>query len=181
MRRCREQRARGFTLLEVTVVVLVITLLTITVTPAIRGLDSARAAAASEEVARRLVLARSSSMASGKPTGLSVAPSSGQFLLLEIPTSGGMPSARTDVLGAVEEAFEIEALYGIELAGFTAPDGTTGDGVIWFGYDGTPQSRDANGTLVGPATGDTLIELGTPTAWSIIVRRGSGHISREIP
>ena len=46
---------------------------------------------------------------------------------------------------------------GAAIDTFVNGDGTSGDGVVWFGYDGAPQTRDADGTVPLPFAEDAVV------------------------
>lgn len=173
-------RCRGFTLLEVSIVVVLSAIIAASFAPAIASLESARGASAAELLTQKLTLARYAAEASGTPVGLRVDPDLDTIDLVEFVAASG-PRARSSVLGSVEDPVKLTERFGIEISSFVGPDGSSGAGTVWFGFDGSPEVRDSDGALVSAATSDSEIELGSPVRWLVTVRRGSGLITREAP
>ncbi len=168
-------RFRAFTLVEAMVVVILMSIIAVTVLPALGNLDEARRGAAVDEVARVLTHARSLAMASGRPSGVSFELGAETIRVMTIETTGGAPTPAADALGQPEPAVALPDLYaGVELVGITHGDGSTASGVVWFGFDGVPRLRDAGGALVGPFTQDAVVELtGSRT---VSIRMGTGLV-----
>jgi len=172
--------ARGFTLLEVSIVVVISAIIAVSFAPAIASLESARGASAAEMLAQKLTLARHAAEASGTPAGVRVDPDLDTIEVVELDEAGS-PRSRRNVLGAAGAPVDLSERFGIGISSFTGPDGSAFVGTVWFGYDGSPEVRDADGALVSAATSDSEIELGSPAEWRITVRRVSGLITREQP
>lgn len=175
MARARRHRERGFGLLEVSLVILIMATVAISVIPALRSLDGTRARSAASEVERRLVAARAFAIATGRPAGLQVA--SSEFNLLQIASGETEPSAMTDALGQADAGVLITESY----AGVSVPavliGGVSGDGVVWFSHEGEPELRDTDGVLTGSATDESRFTLdGFGVSWDVVVEPGSGAI-----
>jgi Tfp pilus assembly protein FimT len=161
------------------VLVVVITgIVAATVIPAWNSLTGTRQAAAAEEVEREIVAARCQAVAEGRPVGLKVDPTNETVRKYVIETPGAAPSVAKDVDGQADPGVNIAAAYsGAEISSLTAGDGSTGAQVLWFGYDGTPQLRNAaTGVLIGSATQDAVIQMSG--GQQVRVRYGSGMVTR---
>lgn len=178
--------ARGFTLLEIMVVVLILAIVSATAVPAFSFYTQGRRAAAGVEVQRLLEQCRSLSMAEGTPMGLSIDLSAQRIRRQVILTPGSAPTAPQTSDGRTDEGFTMEERFpGILIESVTDGQGSTstfssitgtGTVVIWFSFDGTPQSRDEAGTLLSPWTADASIQI--RDGQTLRVSRVTGVISR---
>lgn len=167
-------RAGAFTILELVVVIVVMAILAGAVVPAISGMEEARGAAAAQEVQRRLEFCRQNALAVGEATGLRVTAESGRFEMLT-KRPGGIAQAARDPLGQPAEAWYLSAAFpGVSISSVVYPDGSTGDGTIWFSFEGEPQTRDSSGESPISATQDAVITLSN--GLSVTVRRLSGLV-----
>lgn len=156
----RTDARRAFTLVEVSVVVLIASILAVSVVPAMNTLAATRRAAAVDEVERRLIDARGQALARGRPYGVRIDADASTLQLLEITSAGATPTAAFDVLGVSNAAYSLrEAYSGSAITSVVGGDGTTGSQTLWFGIDGTPQVRNASGVLQGSATQDAVVTL----------------------
>ena len=173
---CR--RTRAFTLVEMSVVVIITGIVAATVVPAWNSLTGTRQAAAAEEVERKIVAARSQALAEGRPVGVRVDPVNDTVQTFVIASVGAAPSVATMVDGQADSSLYIPGAYsGSEITSLTAGNGTTTAQVLWFGYDGSPQLRDGTtGTLIGPWTQDAVIVM--PGGQQVLVRKVSGLVQR---
>jgi Tfp pilus assembly protein FimT len=160
------------------VVVLISGIIAVMVIPAWNSLTGTRQAAAAEEVERRCVAARSQAVAEGRPVGVRVDPVNGTVQTYVITTPGLAPSVATMIDGQPEPVLSIgEAYSGASIASFLAGDGSSGAQVLWFGYDGSPQLRDATtGSLIGPWTQDATISM--IGGQQVVIRAKSGLVQR---
>jgi prepilin-type N-terminal cleavage/methylation domain-containing protein len=172
-----QRQARAFTLIEMAAVVVISGILAVLVIPAWNSLTGTRQAAAAEEVERKCVVARSRAMAEGRPVGLRVDPVNSTVQTYVISTPGSTPSVATMIDGQPEQVLALAAVYaGASIASLAAGDGSAGAQVLWFGYDGSPQLRNATtGTLIGPWTQDAVISM---TGGQQIIIRKSGVVQR---
>ena len=168
----------AFTLVEVSVVVLITGIIAATVIPAWNSLTGTRQAAAAEEVERKLVGARSQALAEGRPVGLRVDPVSDTVQTQVITAPGAAPTVASMIDGQPDAPLYIPGVYaGAEITSVTGGDGTTTAQVLWFGFDGSPQLRDPiTGNLIGPWTQDAVITM--PGGQQVLVRKVSGLVQR---
>ena len=177
MRRRPRPSRPAFTLIETMVVVVILGILAVSVVPAIAGVSDSRQAAAWREVERRFVVARTMAMATGRSFGVRVDPSPGTFALLEMPASGGAPTAAHDALGQTVAVWSLATAYpGTAVTSFVGGDGSSATGTVWFGYDGAPQRRTSAGALLGGFTQDASVTL--TGGRTVTIRRTSGLIER---
>ncbi len=170
-------RPRAFTILELMVVVVLMSILAVAVLPALGSLDEARRGGAADEVERTLVLARSLAMASGEPTGVEIDLAAQRFALVRITASGASPEPALDALSQPAAPVQMGATFPqVQILSLTQGDGSGGSGTIWFRFDGAPEVRAINGTLVGPFTQDALVTLSGPR--TIAVRMGAGLVEQ---
>jgi len=170
---CRS--SRGFTLLEVSVVLIIAGIMATTVIPAFSTIEGSRRAAASREIARLIGIARGHAMLTGEPAGVLIDPTADTVTLRRIPSGSTIPVAMLDAMGAPRESVVITALFAqVEIVSFIDGQGASGAGSIWFGFDGVPEIRDNAGTLISTATQSSIV---TTTGIEVVsVRPNSGLI-----
>ncbi|MFI4896543.1 MAG: Tfp pilus assembly protein FimT/FimU [Phycisphaerales bacterium JB059] len=165
----------AFTLIEAMVVVILMSIIAVSVMPALNNLDEARRGAAADELIRLLSQARALAMASGRPMGVSVDLEDNAARIVQIAAAGAAPTPATDPMGQPEAPVRFADQYaGVELVSMTQGDGTAGSGSIWFRFDGVPQTRGADGALVGAFTQDATVELSGSQV--VTVRMGTGLV-----
>jgi prepilin-type N-terminal cleavage/methylation domain-containing protein len=171
-------RPRGFTLVEMSVVVLITGIIAATVIPAWNSLTGTRQAAAAEEIERQIIAARSQALAEGRPVGVRVDPANDTVQRWVITAPGAAPTVATMIDGQPDAVLYIPGAYmGAEITTLTAGDGTKAAQVLWFGFDGSPQLRDqVTGNLIGPWTQDAVITI--PGGQQVLIRKVSGLVQR---
>lgn len=176
MRKQHQQR-RGFTILEMGVVVVVIGIVSVTVVPAFNSLTGTRQAAAAEEVERRLVMARSLAVSEGHPVGVRIDPAADTVQFWTIASFGATPAVMTMFDGQADPLVKLSTTYpGADVTSVVNGAGVSGAATLWFGYDGTPELRSAAGALTGSWTADAVV---TAAGGSVVtVRKATGMVQR---
>ncbi|MEZ6243508.1 MAG: prepilin-type N-terminal cleavage/methylation domain-containing protein [Phycisphaerales bacterium] len=170
-------RRRAFTILELMVVVLLMSILAVAVLPALASLDEARIGAAADEIERTLVLARSMAMASGEPTGADFDLTKQTVSLVRITSVGGAPEPALDALSQPVSPLRVGVTFPhVEVLSLTNGNGSGGSGAIWFRFDGAPETRAADGSLVGAFTQDAVVTLTGPK--TVVIRMGAGLVEQ---
>ena len=137
-------------------------------------LSASREGAAAGEIRRLLQVARSTAMASGRPTGLACTVSSA-VTPMQIESPGTGPIQLRTPLGERAQSVSLPGLYpGVVIANAQLGSGESGSVTFWFADDGTPESRTPNGQTLAAWTSDGTITLSGGTV--ISVRRVSGVI-----
>ncbi len=178
MPRNRLQTRAAFTLVEVVVVITLLGILAVAARPALSTLDATRAGGATQEVSRRLAMARAAAVGSGTSVGLSLTPATGVLQTVRIPAGGGAPAAQTDPLGQPDPGAALGALFpSAQITGVTGFTGVSGAATLWFAFDGTPEVRSSGGVLLGPPTQDARVDVRCGASTGVVwVRRVSGLI-----
>jgi prepilin-type N-terminal cleavage/methylation domain-containing protein len=168
--------SRGFTILEMAVVVAITAILAISAIPALDALSGARQGAAAEEIERRVVAARARALAEGVPYGVEFDLAAQTLRTVTIPTYGSTPRGARDALGQEEVPWSLaRAFPGVRMTSVSI-DGVGGSGTVWFAFDGTPQRRASDGRLLGAWRRDSLI--GVEGGQVVTIRAGSGAVTR---
>lgn len=174
MNRPVSRPARGFTLIEMVTVIVVLGVLAASAVPAFRTLTDVRRGAALNEIKRQLAVARSTAIMSGRPTGLTIQTDS-SLQLVQVPTPGAGIQPLTGPLGETTPVTSLPGRFsGVSITSATSGRGETGAVTFWFAFDGSPQSRTPSGTLSGAWTADGAITLSGGR--SITVRKITGVI-----
>lgn len=145
-----DREPRGFTLIELVSVLVLVSILSVTAIPAISRLNDARNAALLNECDRMIRFAQSHANSTGTPTGtvfdldqqtVSLLSLGGSSVAVSPIHRAGTGQAITL---AVAAAFPGAAL---DAAGEDSAPQASGAVALWFDYDGSPQLRDADGQL----------------------------------
>ncbi len=173
----RGMTTRAFSLLEVTVVIVIVGILAIGVIPALGSTAGARQAAAARETHRLLTHARTFAMATGQPSGVIADASTGTLTPVYIPSGSLSVAPMRDSTGLAAESLVLaDSFPGVQMLSCVGGDGSSGLVRLWFSHSGTPQVRDAAGTLTGVFTQDASASL--TGGFTISVRRVSGLVER---
>lgn len=169
---------RGFSLLELAIVIVIIGIIAASAVPAFSSLSDTRRAAAINEIERLLTRGRSRAVSEGRPHAVFVDLKAQSLSSYEITTTGAAPSASQTSDGRDLDALSLAATYpGVIVKALQAGDGSSpSSAYIWFGVDGTPQLRKSDGTLVSDCSHDTVITLDDGSTVSVI--RYSGAVER---
>lgn len=174
MRLRARAKSRAFTLVEMILAVILIGILAVSAVPALGALSASREAAAAREIRRLLQVVRLTAMSSGRPTGLSISTNS-ELTLMQIENTGVRPAPLISPLGESRPPVSIRSQFGgsaITLA--RTGLGERGAVTFWFGTDGVPHSRTANGTPRRAWNSNGTIRLSGGT--TVTVLRVSGAI-----
>jgi len=164
----------GFTLIELSIVVIVIGIISISSIPALDRLSETRQAAALSEIHAALRSVRAHAFALGDPAGLHIDPSTETINLMWI-APGSSPGPLLDPLGSPEEPIDLAVLYeDADITSVSLPDGTTGSGTIWFSSGGGLELYESDGNFIGPATSNGVIVL--EGVGQIMIDRFTGRI-----
>jgi prepilin-type N-terminal cleavage/methylation domain-containing protein len=151
---------RGFTLVELAVVVALSGILAAGVVPAWERVRSAQRIAARAELVRVLCHAREQALARGQAVGVSIDAAVQEIGLVWMAPGSDEATAMPDALGqpvpmrAITRALGDCVVTGLELSGVPGSAG-----VVWFGHDGTPELRSDDGGLLGDATAASRVAL----------------------
>ena len=173
-------RCAGFTLIELIAVIVIMSILAVSVTPAISSIDTARLTGAAREVSRLLESARSQAVAAELPSGVAVDIPAQSISLYSVVRPGGRAIPTPDALGNPTPTLFLGTRFaGIRITSMT--NGVAGSkwDAIWFGPLGEPFA----GTSVGPAPGnrgrfvtDARIVLTGGRSQTVLVHRLTGLV-----
>lgn len=165
---------RAFTLIELTVVIIVTGILAALAIPAVSSLATSRGIAAAMEIRRTLEVARSTAISSGRPTGVRFDDDS-SLQLVSIKSAGVLASELAGPFGVADEPVVIPSLFqGVLVSSVVLGDGQSRSATCWFAFDGSPHSRTSGGAKTSDWTGDMKAILNT--GQSIVVYRITGLI-----
>lgn len=153
-------RDRAFTLVELMVVVVMVSLLAAVVTPGLSAVRDTQRGAGADEVRRMLRTAQQLARASGLPHGVWVDATDERVRVMRYESDGTVNPA-VDAMGS---EFPVRSLLkdfaGLEVASVDAGDGNVvSEAVLWFDYRGRPQTRDADGSGAQSATDEPTLEF----------------------
>ena len=158
--------SRGFTLVALASVMVVVSILAIAAAPALSRVGDARREALAGEVERMLSLARSRALNAGSPAGVRFDIGAQSLEMLE-HRQGAAPRS-------FMETYDIASrLSGVRLASFENEEGTTS---IWFMPDATPHTRDDSGAFVAALTREAVVTI--EGGREVRVEPNSGRILR---
>lgn len=155
---------RGFTVVEITAVILIAGLLALAVIPAMDRFDDASRGAGIAEAARLLTFARERAIASGIPVGVRFDAAAHTAQLLTIGDDG-RPEPLTDALGSPSTVLSFRDTYRNEVTRITVPTELVHGAVaidtvtIWFDHRGTPHARSTSGSHAGGLTSSASIRF----------------------
>ncbi len=136
---------RAFTLVELMIVVVLMSIIAVSVLPAMQNLRTMREGAARDDIARMLEVTKARAMATGRPTGLRVSLADSTLTLVELG-AGDRLSDVIDPLTQSVRSLVVPSTYpDVTLSSMTNGDGVSGPGTIWFDYEATPHTRTPNG------------------------------------
>jgi len=134
------------------------------VVPALASVSRMRQGGARDEVLRLLETARAMAAASGRPHGVRISPMDSTLTLLVARRSGDVEEAMDAVTGRVHEV-SLETMYkGVSIESFANGDGSTGQGVLWFDYEGVPHTRTGDGVFIDENSAEASLMLSSGVA-----------------
>lgn len=164
---------RGFTLVELIAVMVLLAVLSATALPAVSAISSASVRGAADEVARRAHVARAHAATFGRPAGVVFDVGGNRVASLTV-ISGVAGAIPLDGARTVEAVDLGSAFPGVAV---TAVDAGADGGVVgvWFEPSGEPRA----GTAAGPTTAmvrDATVSLNGEVA--VTVHRLTGLVTR---
>jgi len=164
-------KPRGFTLVELLVVLVLAALVAASVAPALRAIEASRERSARSRAAGMLVSAREYACASG--SGAGVRYDGATRTLIPLRLSGGSAAPMVGPMGAEADGLDPETDFGVSIEAFDPGADGAGLDAVWSDAGGVPLAGDSG----GPSTQlvrDARIELSGADA--IVVRMVSGAI-----
>ncbi len=148
---------RGFTLLEVLVVVTIMSILAVSAVPTLGVINDTQKGSARDEVIRMLEYARARAVASGRPCGVQASTLGSMMTMVQVAADGSI-EPMLDPFGVDEEPISIENKFaGVSIASVDAQ--TDALETIWFTYNAQPHSRLADGSFGQINTANASITL----------------------
>ncbi|MFO0857657.1 MAG: prepilin-type N-terminal cleavage/methylation domain-containing protein [Phycisphaerales bacterium] len=177
-RRIATTRRHAFTILELLAAITILSIIAVTAIPAWSHASEARIASVADRVEMAALQARSCAINTGIPHGLQVTTTSIQPLYIP---NGAAPIATRDGMNQATPSITFtEETPGVIKSCVSGDGTTTFPFTIWFSHDGVPQLRNSSGTLIGNATYDVIINVGSSSdsdvRSSIRIRKISGEI-----
>ena len=156
----RDGRSRkGFTLVELMVVIILMSVVSASVIPAMSNIVSMREGAARDDLVRMIEVAKGRSMASGLPHGLKIDVANSIITLVQI-TQGGQIESEIDPLTTKVRLMNLSDLYpGVPLASFEQGSSDGVQDIIWFDYESSPHVRSNQGAFVSLNNRSAIVTL----------------------
>ncbi len=149
----------AFTLLELMVVVLIMSIISVTVIPSINNISKIREGAARDDMIRMLEVVKSSANASGMPHGLNINLDTSIITIYAIETDGSLIT-KIDPLTNKPRAIDLSEQYsGVSISNFSNADQGNGSGTIWFDFESKPHARDDDGAFDSINTRSAIITM----------------------
>ena len=151
-------RNRAFTLVELMVVVVMVSLLAAVVTPGLSAVRGTQQGAGTDEVRRMLRTAQQLARASGRPHGVWVDAANERVRTMQLQADGTVGPALDGLGGDTPVRDLLKDFAGLDLGDVDPGDGdAVSEGVVWFDYRGRPETRNADGSNAQPATVEPTI------------------------
>ncbi|MFG0245831.1 MAG: prepilin-type N-terminal cleavage/methylation domain-containing protein [Phycisphaerales bacterium JB052] len=165
----------GFTLVELMLVVVLMGIITVSVIPTMANVQAMRNGAARDDVARMLDVTRARAMAAGEPMGMRVNLTDSQLDMVEIGTTGTATPV-SDPLTGEARSIDISAAYsGVSVIRMINGDGSSGSGTVWFDYEGTPHTRNNDGSFA--ALNEEQVEITLDSGERVLVYAYTGVVA----
>jgi prepilin-type N-terminal cleavage/methylation domain-containing protein len=169
------RKPRAFTLIELVSVLVLVSILSATAIPALARLDRARDAALLNECDRLIRFSQAHANSTGMPTGARFDLDDQSVAVLTIGTTPGSASSVLRAgTGLPIELSVSSAFPGASLA--SSGGQTSGTAVLWFDYDGSPQTRDSSGEHPLALTEEFIVRVSSGS--EIRVQPSTGVILR---
>ncbi len=166
----------AFTLIELMMVVVIMSIVAVTVIPAVDNVRVMRAGAAHDDVARLLEVTKARAMASGSPVGLRVDLADSTLTLVEVDPSVGITNLADPLTGADRILRVRETYSDVSIASLINGDGDSGTGIIWFDFESTPHTRNTDGDFASISDDHAIITLSSGA--TVIVHAHSGFVEK---
>lgn len=181
MRRdCRSSRVRaqirsGFSLLELMVVVVIMSILASSVIPMMSQSTQAKQGASRDEVVRYFEFARGRAIAGGIPVGVFVDTADNSLRIVTLDETGDIINAMDPIDGELKSVNLSDEFSGASINSFVNGDGIAGNGTVWFDFQAEPHTRDdVTGSFDELFTQNASISLSTGTM--VVVHAASGYV-----
>jgi prepilin-type N-terminal cleavage/methylation domain-containing protein len=157
----RHDRARAFTITELLIVMVLLSILSATALPALSRLDDAQRAGLLNECERMITLSQSHAISTGVPSGVRFDLARQTATVVAIDPIDARVQPVTRVGSGQPHSLLAGAFPGARLtgAGPIAAPTSIGTETIWFDFDGTPQRREPNGGAPVELTGEFVVEV----------------------
>jgi len=169
---------RGYTLLELMVIVVIMAILASSVIPVMDQSVQARQGASRDEVVRYFEFARGRAIAGGNPAGVFVDTVNSTLRIVTLNDAGAIIDLDDPIDGRIKEVDLGEQFAGVSIGSFVNGDGVTGNGTVWFDFQAEPHTRDdITGVFDEIFTQNGTVTLSTGTL--IVIHAGSGLVEER--
>ncbi len=152
---------RGFTMVELVVVVVIMGIVSASVIPAMSNVRTMREGAARDDLVRMFEVAKGLAVASGMPHGLAIDLERSTITVVLINELGAVET-EIDPLTGRARSIDLGVVYpGVELVSFRNGDGVGGTGTVWFDFEASPHMRSQAGVFEELNTLEAIVELGS--------------------
>lgn len=166
-------RNRAFTLVELMVVVVMVSLLAAVVTPGLSAVRDTQQGAGTDEIRRLLRTAQQLARASGRPHGVWIDAQSEQVRMMQYESEGSVSPAFDSIGSEYPVRSMLKDFAGLEILDIDPGDGdAVSEAVLWFDFRGRPQTRDADGSGAESVTTEPTLRF--PGFDPIVVDRVTG-------
>lgn len=168
----------GFTLIELMVVVVILSILSASVIPMMSQSVQARQGASRDEVVRYFEFARGRAIAAGVPVGVFVDTNNGVLQIVTISDAGAIVNVTDPINGKIKQVDLGDEYGGVSIGSFVNGNGNSGNGTAWFDFQAEPHTRDGiSGVFDAVFTQNATVTLSTGTL--IVIHAGSGLVEER--